>query len=112
MRPQLLRQVAEELLHPGSGHGVDGHPVHAGSTPVRTHAGPGPPQDVPAGDVAVQGMEPTLGILLGTAVERPLQGTDLVQRPAVRSRDAFLPAGGISRFGTHPSLLLTHDTHR
>src|SRR5439155_13759027 len=70
--------------------------------PVRTHTSPCPPQDVPAIDVAVQGMEPAFGFLLGTAVQRPLQGTDLVHRPVVTYCDAFLPAGGTSRTGTHP----------
>ena len=94
MRPQPLRQVLEERFHPGGGHRVDGHAVHAGSAPVRAHARPRPPQDVHAVDVAIQGMEPAFGFLLGTAVKRPLQGSDLVQRTAVRSCDAFLPADG------------------
>lgn len=106
MRPQPLRQVLEEHFHPGGGHHVDGQAVHARRAPVRTHDRPCPPQDVHAVDVAIQGMEPSFGFLLGTTVERPLQGSDLVQRPATRSCGAFLPADGSSRFGTHPGTSL------
>src|SRR4051812_12838175 len=53
-------------------------------------------------DMAIQGMKPAFGFLLGTAIERPLQGSDLVQRTATRSCGAFLPADGTSRYGTHP----------
>jgi hypothetical protein len=109
MRLQPLRQVLEECIHPRGRHLVDGHAVHPGGAPVRTHDRPCPPQDVHAVDVAIQGVEASFGFLLGTAVERPLQGSDLVQRTATRSGGAVLPAGGPSRYGTHPDPSLFAD---
>lgn len=102
MRPQFLRKVLEECIHSRGFHRVDGHTVHAGGTSVCAHASPGPPKNVHAVDMAKQGVKLAFGFLLGTAVERPLQGSDLVQRTAARSRGAYLPADGTSRNGTHP----------
>ena len=56
-------------------------PSTPGAPRLVAHVAPGPAQDVAAGDLVVQGMEPACGILLGTAVEHALQGTDL-SRPS------------------------------
>jgi hypothetical protein len=86
--PKRCREVAEEGRHPGRLHGVDGHPIGAGRPSVCSHLVPGPAQDVAAGDLVVQGMEPALGLLLGTAVQHALQRTGRVQ--------AIGPRGGPS----------------
>lgn len=102
MRPQFLRKVLEEHIHPRGRHRVDGHTVHARGASVCAHTGPCPPKNVHAVDMAIHGMKPAFGLLLGTAVKRPLQGSDLVQRTTARSCGHFLPADGTSRNGTQP----------
>ncbi len=77
--PKRCREVAEEGRHPGRLDVGDGDPIGAGRPSVCSHLVPGPEQDVAAGDLVVQGMEPALRLLLGTAVEHTLQGTGRVQ---------------------------------
>jgi hypothetical protein len=86
--PQLCGELLEEGRHPGRLHGVDGDPIGARRPSVGTDLVPGPEQDVAAGDLVEQGMETPVRLLLGTAVQHTLQGTDLVQ--------AIGPRGGPS----------------
>src|ERR1019366_7662608 len=90
-------QSVEEHLHPIGAPVLDrrnGHAVDAGSTLVPCHLDPCPPQDVGAADLVVKGVETSSGILLGTAIEHALKGSDLVHLLGF--------ADGSSReFGTH-----------
>ena len=99
-RPQRRSQPVEELAHPGALDLLDGHTIDAGRSPVGTDIAPSPLQYVAAGDLVEQGMETTIPVLLGTAVEHALESTNPVH--------AISAADGSSRsLGTHqsPSLL-------
>ena len=98
--PKLRGELLKEGCHPGRLYGVDGDPIHARRPSVSTDLVPGPPQDVAAGDLVVEGMETTVRLLLGTAVQHPLQGTGRIQ--AIGSR------GGPSLTGHSPILSLQH----
>src|SRR4029453_1920733 len=92
--PKRCREVVEEGRHPGRLDAFDGDPIPARRPMVGSPLAPGPPQDVAAGDLVEQGMEPADRLLLGAAVQHALQGTDLVQ--------AIGPRGGPSpQAGTH-----------
>jgi len=69
----------EEGGHPGRLDVGDGDTIDAGSPTVDPDVVPGPGQNVAAGDMAVEGVEATGGIFLGTAVEHALKGSSLVQ---------------------------------
>ncbi len=90
-------EAVEEHLDPVGatfGDRRNAHAVNSGGTLVLCHLDPGPPQDVAAGDLVVEGVEASGGILLGTAIEHALKGSDRVH--------AFGVADGSSRvFGTH-----------
>jgi len=92
----------EERSHCGGFPGCDvgdGDTVDAGSALIGRHVDPGPPHHVTAGELVVEGVEPTLRMLLGAAVEHALEGLDGVQA-------IDLPDGPSRYSGTHqrPSL--------
>ena len=66
-------------------HRLRGHPVGG-------HADPRPPQDVAAGDMVVEGVEPTRRIMLGTAVEHALERSNLVHALGVADGPSRLSA--------------------
>jgi hypothetical protein len=76
--PKRCREVTEEGCHPGRLDVGDGHAIGARRPSVGSHLVPGPFEDVAAGDLVEQGMEPAVWLLLGAAVEHALQGTDRV----------------------------------
>ena len=79
---KLLGERIEEPAHPLDALGLDvgdGLAVDAGSTLVGGHVDPRFPHHVAAGELVVKGMETTLWVLLGTAVEHALEGTNGVQ---------------------------------
>jgi hypothetical protein len=84
--PSLERcgKIVEEGRHPGRLDVLDGDPIGAGRPSVCSHLVPGPFEDVAAGDLVEQGMEPALRLLLGTAVEHALQRTGCVQAVGLR----------------------------
>jgi hypothetical protein len=94
--PKLEGELLEELLHPGVLDIFDADAVDSGGTLVGSHVPPRPSHHVAAGDLVEQGVETTLGCLLGTAVEHALEGSN-----AVRADTG--PADGASR---HSSALL------
>jgi hypothetical protein len=96
-RPDRLGELVEERPHrlhaPGLDIG-DAHAVDTRGATVGRHVAPRSPHHVAAGDLVEERMEPTLRILLGTAVQHALQGTNGVQ--------AISPSDGPSRQrGTH-----------
>ena len=92
---QPLGEIIEELAHPGPHDVIDGHTIDAGRPAVSTDLAPSLPEHVAAGDLVIEGVEPTIRILLSTAVEHALESTN-----TVHARGA---ADGSSRFGTHQS---------
>ena len=56
----------------------DGDAVDTGGSAVGGNVGPRPGKHVAAGDLVVEGVEATLWVLLGTAVEHVLQARDPV----------------------------------
>ena len=102
--PERCREVAEEGCHPGRLDVGDGDPIHAGRPSVCSYLVPGPEQDVAAGDLVEQGMEPAMGLLLGTAVQHALQGTGWVQ--------AVGPRGGSSPHRALTDPLRCNDARR
>ncbi len=93
--PECCGEVVEEGRHPGRLDTGDGDSVGAGRPSVGAHLVPGPFEDVAAGDLVEQGMEPAVRLLLGAAVQHALQGTNLVQ--------AVGPRGGPSPHGHSPN---------
>jgi len=93
--PESCGELLKEGFHPGRLHRVDGHPINARRPSVGTNLVPGPEQDVAAGDLVVEGMETTVRLLLGTAVQHTLQGTGCVQ--ALGSRGGPSPQAGTHR---------------
>ena len=68
--PQLSGKLFKKRPHagiPGRLDRLDTDAIDAGRALVGAHVEPRPPQHVAAGDLVKQGMETTLGILLGTA---------------------------------------------
>jgi hypothetical protein len=94
---QLPGKGLEEIADPGALDLLDGHTIDAGRSAVSTDLAPGSPHDVAAGDLVKESMETTVPILLGTAVEHALKGTNPVHAQSVADRS--------SRFGTHQRLL-------
>ncbi len=72
-------ELIEERPHPGPLDGVDADAIDARGAPVGTHVAPRPPHHVAAGDLVKQGVESTLGILLGAAIQHALEGSNAVQ---------------------------------
>jgi hypothetical protein len=75
---QLRGEPVEEVAHPGALDLLDGHAIDAGGSAVCTDLAPGPQHDVAAGDLVEEGVEAAIPILLGTAVEHALEGTNPV----------------------------------
>ncbi len=99
---QLGGECIEERSHCGDSPGFDvgdGDAVDAGGALIGRHVDPCPPHHVTAGELVVKGVEPTLRMLLGAAVEHSLEGSNGVQAVG-------LPDGPSRYFGTHqrPSL--------
>lgn len=106
------RRVPQERLHPGRLNVVDGHIVDAGHAAVGTNLDPRPRQHVAAGDLVIQGVEPTLGLLLGAAVQHALEGSNRIHTIGVSGgpsrhcgthQGASLPTSCIGEVGTLPS---------
>ena len=57
----------------------DAHAVDAGSALVGGHVNPCPPHHITAGELVEEGMKATCAVLLGTAIEHALKGSDGVQ---------------------------------
>src|ERR687891_2642317 len=95
--PQLGGQHIEERSHSSDalcGDGVDRDAIDTGRAGIGGHVDPRPPQDVAAGDLVVERMEPACGVLLGTAIQHALEGSNRVH--------ALGAADGPSRHvGTH-----------
>jgi hypothetical protein len=97
--PQLHGERVEEIADPGTLDLLDGHTINTGRPAVSTNLTPGSPHDVAAGDMVKESMETTILILLGTAVQHTLKGTN----PVPTRQGA---ADGPSRhIGTHQRLL-------
>jgi len=97
--PQLHGEGVEEIADPGTLDLLDGHTINTGRSAVGTNLTPGSRHDVAAGDMVKESMETTILILLGTAVEHTLKGTN----PVPTRQGA---ADGPSRYiGTHQRLL-------
>ena len=77
-RPQLRGEFFKERLHPGSLDVLSADAINPGRTLVGPHVIPRPPHHVAAGDLVKQGVEPTLGILLGTAIKHTLESSNAV----------------------------------
>jgi hypothetical protein len=84
--PQHRGELVEEIAHPGSLDGVDGHAINARSSVVSTNLAPGSAHDVAAGDLVKQSMETTITILLGTAVKHALESTNTIRTKGAADR--------------------------
>ena len=95
-------EPVEELAHPGSLNVSNADPIDSRSTFVGTDVVPRSPQHVAAGDMAIELMEPTARLRLGSLIEHPLQRTRGIQTSGL--------SDGSSRNGTHQltSLLPMH----
>ena len=101
--PTPLGQLGGEIIEERDHHGFldrgDGDAIDTSGTAIAGHIHPGPPQHVPAMDLVVERMEPSVGRSLGCPVERALKLNDLV-------------SGGHSPAGTHrpvPPTTRMHD---
>jgi hypothetical protein len=97
--PQLHGKRVEEIARPGTLDLLDAHTINTGRSAVGTNLTPGSPHDVAAGDMVKESMETTIPILLGTAVQHTLKGTNPVP---TRQGAADRPSRYI---GTHQRLL-------
>jgi hypothetical protein len=77
--PQRRLQLVKELLDPGGLDLGDGDGVGTGGAPVGADFLPCPPENVPAVDPVIQGMEPSVRRPLGRPVQRSLQLSGLVE---------------------------------
>jgi hypothetical protein len=92
--PHLGGEFFEERQHPGLLDILNADAVNPGRALVGPHVIPRPPHHIAAGDLVKQSMEPTLRILLGTAIQHALKGSNAVR--------ATGPTDGASRKpGTH-----------
>ena len=76
---QCHGELVEQPVNPVLLDLLDGQLVDARRATVAAHLLPRPLQDVPAGDLVVQRVEPSSGIGLGRPVQHMLQGTDRVE---------------------------------
>jgi hypothetical protein len=97
-------ELVEQPVNPILLDLLDGELVDAGRAAVTAHLLPRPLQDVPAGELVVQRVEPSSGIGLGRPVQCMLQGTDRVEL-----LDANI-WGGTSHDGHSPALLTSLHT--
>jgi len=72
-RAEFLGNASEESLDPGRLYGGERDPIHSWGTSIRPHQGPGVTQDVRPRDLVVEEVEPERWLLLGLAVELPLE---------------------------------------
>ena len=96
-RPHPFGEPIEEgphRLHAPALDIGDSHAVDPRGAIVGGHVAPRPPHHVAAGDLVPERMEPTFPVLLGTAVQHALQGTDGIQA-------IDLPDGPSRHRGTH-----------
>jgi hypothetical protein len=100
-RPPAPRQACRAAGQPVQLDLGDGYLVDARRATVAAHLCPRPLQDISAGELVVQRVEPSSGIGLGRPVQRMLQGTDRVEGPGLL--DAH--RGGTSHHGHSPALL-------
>jgi len=63
-RPQLLRELVEKVVHPGSHDAIDGHAINARSPTVSPNLTPRPTHNVAAGDLVIESMETAILICL------------------------------------------------
>jgi hypothetical protein len=75
---QIRGQLSEQSVNPVPLDISDGLLVDAGRATIGAHQLPRPLQDVPAVNLVVERVEPSLGIGLGRPVERSLQFSDFV----------------------------------
>jgi len=94
-RPQLHRELIEEVTHPGSHDVLNGHAINARSPAVSPNLTPRSAHNVAAGDLVKQSMETAILILLGTTVQHALETTNPVPADGEADRS--------SRYGTHQS---------
>jgi hypothetical protein len=77
--PQRRLELVEEPLDPGGLDVGDGDGVGTGSAPVGAYLLPCPPENVPAEDPVIQGMEPSVRRPLGRPIKLSLQVSGLVE---------------------------------
>jgi hypothetical protein len=73
---ELHGELVEEVAHPGTHDVIDGDPINAERPTVSTDLAPGPPEHVAAGDLVIEGVETTILVLLGAALEHALESTN------------------------------------
>ena len=79
--PQFVGEFVEERSHTGdplSGDDIYRDAIDTRGPGIGSHVDPSPPQDIAAGDLVVEGMEPACGVLLGTAIQHALEGSNRV----------------------------------
>ena len=99
--PKLGGESFEEFLHPGLLDSVHADAIDPGSALVGTHVAPRLPHHVAAGDLVKQGVKPTHGILLGTAIKHALEGSNAV--PANGRTDGASRKPGTHQRSSRPS---------
>jgi hypothetical protein len=99
---ELIEEGPYRLDPPGFDTG-DGNAVDAGGALVGGHVDPRSPHHVAAGELVVKGVEPTLRVLLGAAVEHSLERLEGVHTlvpsdgPSPKTGTAVLRAVGCAR---------------
>ena len=78
--PEFLGQTREERIDPARLYGGQGGAVRTGGTPIGPHHGPGVTQEVRPVDLVVEEVEPKGGLLLGLAIQLPLEVPDMLWR--------------------------------
>jgi hypothetical protein len=86
---QPLSEFVEETTDPGALKIIDGLAIDARGSVVRTDLAPRPLQDVAAGDLVQEHVETTIPILLGTAVQHALEGTNTVHTQGATDRPSL-----------------------
>src|SRR5216683_3272074 len=72
---ECLGDLFQEGVHSGGLDVLDADAVDTGGSPVLTDFSPGPGKHVGAADLVVEGMEPAVWVLLGTAAKRVGEGS-------------------------------------
>jgi hypothetical protein len=86
---QPLGEIVEEITDPGALDSLDGHAIDARGSVIGTDLAPRPLQDVAAGDLVKERVETTVPVLLGTAVEHALEGTNTVHTQGATDRPSL-----------------------
>ncbi len=89
-------ELVEEIADSGGLDRVDCDAIDAGGSAVSTNLAPRPLQDVAAGDLVQERVETTIPVLLGTAVQHALEGTNTVHTQGATDRPS-------RSLGTHQS---------